>query len=74
MKYVGFKQVDIEYDTHKNLFDRLKKKIDSGQGCVNSSMLAQLRIRGFYLIPGVPNTTHVTRAADRNYGLFKSVY
>ena len=37
-------------------------------------MLARLRIRGFYLIPGVPNTTHVTQATDRNYGVFKSVY
>ena len=37
-------------------------------------MLAKLRIRGFYLIAGVPNTTHVTQATDRNYGLFKSIY
>ena len=37
-------------------------------------MLARLRIRGFYLIPGVPNTTHVTQATDKNYGVFKSVY
>ena len=37
-------------------------------------MLAQLRIRGFYLIPGMPNITHVTQVTDRNYGLFKLVY
>ena len=37
-------------------------------------MLAELRLRGFYLIPGVPNTTHVTQVTDRNYGQFKSVY
>ena len=48
--------------------------VDSGPGRVNSSMLAKLRIRGFYLIPGVPNTTHVTQATDRNYSMFKSVY
>ena len=48
--------------------------VDSGPGRVNSSMLTQISICGFYLIPGVPNTTHVTHATDRNYGLFKSVY
>ena len=48
--------------------------VDGGPGRVNSSMLAHLRIRGFYLIPGVPNKTHVTQETDRNYGLFKSVY
>ena len=37
-------------------------------------MLAQLRIRGFYLIPGVPSITHVKQATDRNDGFFKSVY
>ena len=48
--------------------------VDSGPGRVNADMLARLRIRGFYLIPGVPNTTHVTQATDKNYGVFKSVY
>ena len=38
--------------------------VDSGPGCVNSIILAQLMIRGLYLIPGVPNTTHVTQATD----------
>ena len=47
--------------------------VGGGPGRVNSSMLAQLRIRGFYLIPGMPNTTHVTQATDKNYGHFKSV-
>ena len=28
----------------------------------------------FYLIPGVPNTPHVTQTTDINHGLFKSVY
>ena len=48
--------------------------VDSGPGRLNSDMLARLRVRGFYLIPGVPNTTHVTQATDKNYGVFKSVY
>ena len=37
-------------------------------------MFARLRIRGFYLIPGIPITAHVTQATDKNYGVFKSVY
>ena len=48
--------------------------VDSGPGRVNADMLARLRIRGFYLIPGVPNTTHVTQATDKNYGVIKYVY
>ena len=37
-------------------------------------MLATLRARGFYLMVGIPNTTHVTQAADRKYGPFKTIY
>ena len=48
--------------------------VDSGPGRVNTEMLAQLRLKGFYLVPGVPNTTHVTQVTDRNYGPFKTVY
>lgn len=40
--------------------------VDSGPGRVNSSMLVKLRIMGYYLIPEVPNITHVTQATDRN--------
>ena len=48
--------------------------VDSSPGRVNSSMISQIRIRGFYFITGVPNRIHVTQATDRNYDLFKSVY
>ena len=48
--------------------------VDSGPGRMQEKMLATLRLKGFYLIAGVPNTTHVTQATDRNYGLFKSIY
>jgi len=48
--------------------------VDSGPGRLNTKLLARMRINGFYLIPGVPNTTHVTQATDRNYGWFKSIY
>ena len=34
--------------------------VESSPGQVNSSMFARLGINRFYLIPGVPNTTHVT--------------
>jgi hypothetical protein len=37
-------------------------------------MLAKLRVLGFYIIVGVPNTTHVTQPTDQNYGMFKSIY
>ena len=30
-----------------------------------------LRTRSFHMLPGVPNTTHVTQVTDRNYGYFK---
>ena len=48
--------------------------VDSGPGRSNESMLAKMRLLGFYLCPGVPNTTHVTQATDQNYGMFKHVY
>jgi len=48
--------------------------VDSDTGRVSTDMIAELRLRGFYLILGVPNTTHVTQATDRNYGPFKKNY
>lgn len=47
-------------------------KIDGGPGRLNLQMLAELRLQGVYLFPGVQNTTHVTQETDQNYGLFKS--
>ena len=61
-------------DTADTLGKRVAIIVDSGPGRVNSIMIEQLRIRRFYLIPGVPKTTHVTQETDRNYGLFKSLY
>ena len=34
-------------------------------------LLASLRAHGFYVVVGVPNTTHVTQPTDQNYGYFK---
>ena len=36
-------------------------KIDSGPGRMNEAMLVELRVKGFYLSPGLPNSTHVTQ-------------
>jgi len=47
-------------------------KLDSGPGRMNLDMLADLRLQGLYVIPGVPNTTHVTQETDQSYGLYKS--
>ena len=37
-------------------------------------MLVALGSIGFYLMVGVPNTTHVTQPTDKNYGPFKNIY
>ena len=52
---------------------RVMIKVDSGPGRLNTEMHAKLRCLGFYLYPGVPNTTHVTQETDQSYGLFKSI-
>ena len=73
-KYLFSSIVPLYPDASDRPGKRVASIVDSGPGRVNAEMLAKLRIRGFYLIPSVPNTTHVTQATDKNYGLFKSVY
>jgi len=53
---------------------RVLLKLDSGPGRMSLDMLASLRLQGVHVIPGVPNTTHVTQETDQNYGLYKSIY
>ena len=48
--------------------------VDSGPSGLDLYMLATLRARGFNIMAGVSNTTHVTQAIDRNYGPFKTIY
>ena len=48
--------------------------VDSGPGRLNGDLLAILRLNGFYMTAGTPNTTHITQSTDRNYGQFKSDY
>jgi hypothetical protein len=49
-------------------------KVDSGPGRLNVDMLADRRLHGLYLVPGVPNTTHHTQETDQNYGIYKSSF
>jgi hypothetical protein len=49
-------------------------KVDSGPGRTNIEILANLRILGLYLVPGIPNTTSQTQETDQNYGPFKSCF
>ena len=53
---------------------RVLVKIDSGTGRINVEMLARLKNLGFYLYPGVPNTTSISQETDQNYGMFKSAF
>ncbi|KAL7445324.1 hypothetical protein ACHAXH_007798, partial [Discostella pseudostelligera] len=49
-------------------------KCDSGPGRMNIDLLAELRMAGFILFPGVPNTTAVSQETDQNYGPFKTAF
>ena len=40
---------------------------------MNIKMLERLRVRGIYVVPGVPNSTEVTQEMDQLYGQFKSL-
>ena len=66
--------VPLYPDLEDRPLKRVLVKVDSGPGRTNLEMLAQLRLRGLYLMPGVPNTTSVTQETDQNYGPFKTVY
>ena len=53
---------------------RILVKIDSGPRRRNVDMSARLKNLGFYLYPGVPNTTSISQETDQNYGMFKSAF
>ena len=53
---------------------RVILKVDSGPGRMNIKLLAKLRARGWYLYPGVPNTTAITQETDQSFGEFKSKF
>ena len=73
-KYLTNRIMPLYPDAKDERGKRVAVIVDSGPGRLNTILLAKMRIKGFYLIPGVPNTTHVTQATDRNYGWFKSIY
>ena len=84
----GMDQVEFEKYKMLSLIDRLGEilgmtdlprlrvmvKCDSGPGQLNVEFLARMNFLGFYLYPGVPNTTAVSQETDRNYGLFKTQF
>ena len=49
-------------------------KADSGPGRGALKLLTCLCHLGFYLYPGVPNTTAISQETDINYGPFKSQF
>lgn len=73
-KYISKAILSLFPDVSDEPLKRVIIKLDSGPGRMNVDMLAELRLKGVYVIPGVPNTTHVTQETDQNYGLFKSTY
>jgi len=53
---------------------RVTLKADSGPGRTDLPMLAQMRLKGFYLTPSVPNTAAKTQETDQNCGPFKIAF
>ncbi len=53
---------------------RVLLKADSGPGRKNTDLMAHLRARGFYFLPGLPNSTHVTQEMELLIGELKSVF
>jgi hypothetical protein len=51
---------------------RVLLKVDSGPGRMDFEMLAEMKAMGLLLVPGVPNSTHVTQETDQNYGPLKT--
>ncbi len=49
-------------------------KLDSRLGQINVKFMAWLKVQGFYVFPGVPNTTAATQETDRKYGAFKNEF
>ena len=65
-KYILISIVSLFPDTVGIEGKRVIVKLDSGLGRMNIALLAQMRLLGFVLYPGVLNTTAVTQEADIN--------
>ena len=73
-KYLKASIVPLYPDARDEAGFRVAILVDSGPGRLNTEMLAEMKLLGFYLLPGVPNTTHITQPTDQNYGRFKDIY
>ena len=73
-KYLQTSVMPFYPDAKYNPGKRVLIIVESGTVRLDLEILATLRARGFYLMAGVPNTTHVTQAIDWTYGPFKTIY
>jgi len=73
-KYFRGSILPLYPDIEDRPLKRVIAKLDSGPGRMNVDMLAHLRIRGLYIVPGLPNSTGKTQERDQNYGPFKGGY
>ena len=73
-KYINKTIVPLYPDAADIAGKRVMLKVDSGPGRNDAQLLTELRLKGFYVTPCVPNTTHVTQETDQSYGLFKTNY
>jgi len=53
---------------------RVIAKLDSGPSRMNVQMLAHLRLRGLFVVPGLPNSSGKTQETDQIYGSFKGCH
>ena len=73
-KYITTAILPLYPDLEDKPGKRILIKVDSGPGRRNVDMLAELKLAGAYILPGVPNTTGKTQETDQNYGQYKSVF
>jgi len=73
-KYFKNSILPLYPDIEDRPLKRVIAKLDSGPGRMNVQMLAHLRLRGLYVVPGLPNSTGKTQETDQNYGPFKGYY
>ena len=73
-KYINKTIVPLYPDAADIAGKRVMLKVDSGPGRNDVQLLTELQLKGFYVTPCVPNTTHVTQETDQSYGLFKTNY
>jgi len=72
-KYMDVAMFPLFPDISDRPGKRVLMKADSGPGRMNIEMLASLKLKGMYLMPGVPNTTQVTQETNQSYGQYKSM-